>query len=146
MYVATKNKKNKKNPKTKKPSILTFLITSRHMGWMILWLWGSYQYRDQAHCLYYSETRAMAGGALPTLPVQLPLLPGCLKHRGQESKGLLKREGRLSAFLEKALSTPVFSVLVWSMAAECLSAASCEQVRIDANIGLVSRRKRAGQS
>lgn len=46
-------------------------------------------------------------------------LPGCLKHRAQESKGFLKREGRLSAFLEKALSTPVFSVLVWSTATEC---------------------------
>lgn len=63
MYVATKKKK--------KTSILTFLLTSRHMGWMILWLWGSYQYRDQAHCLYYSETRVMAGGALPALPVKL---------------------------------------------------------------------------
>lgn len=46
-------------------------------------------------------------------------LPGYLKHRGQESKGFLKREGRLSAFLEKALSTPVFSVLVWWTAAKC---------------------------
>lgn len=32
---------------------------------------GSHQYRDQAHCLYYSKTRAMAVGAIPTLPIKL---------------------------------------------------------------------------
>lgn len=33
-------KKQQQTNKQKKTSIPTFLLTSRHMGWMILWLWG----------------------------------------------------------------------------------------------------------
>lgn len=73
MYVATKKKKKKTttNKQTKKnlhPHISSYLQTHGMDDSLTV---GGLINTEIRHIVYYSETRAMAGGALPTLPVQL---------------------------------------------------------------------------
>lgn len=102
----------------------------RHMGWMILWLWGLISseirhivlLRDQgdgSRSCFYSAYKAEES---------MLALPRCLKHRGQENKGFLKREK--TVFLLQC------SLFLYSQRLQS-AASSSEQVRIEANIGFL---------
>lgn len=53
----------------KKNSTPHFFLPPRHMGWVILWLWGLIT-TEIRHIVYCSSTRGVAVGAGPTLPIK----------------------------------------------------------------------------